>query len=178
MTLTKSSTMSFVWNQIKRGLSWLWHIFKRAGSWYVHLFKGRPWWVKILSALATLVVLFMLYLGAVDINAFGLFGKSPSIRPILNTRPAQASEVYSADSVMIGKYWSENRMPVTYDDVNPVFWHALIDTEDERFYRHIGIDFPAFFAALKDYIVSGDARGALSTPRDYWERFPAWPLSL
>ncbi|MBQ3630138.1 MAG: transglycosylase domain-containing protein [Prevotella sp.] len=152
--------MSFIWNQIKRGLSWLWNAFKRAGSWYVHLFKGRPWWAKILSALATLVVLFILYLGAVDINAFGLFGKSPSIRTILNTRPAQASEVYSADSVMIGKYWSENRMPVTYDDVNPVFWHALIDTEDERFYRHIGIDFPAFFAALKDYIVSGDARGA------------------
>ena len=152
--------MSLIWNKVKQLLSRLWSVLRSVLSWYVHLFKGRPWWVKILSTLASLVVLFLLYLGAVDINAFGLFGKSPSIRTILNTRPAQASEVYSADSVLIGKYWSENRMPVTYEDVNPVFWHALIDTEDERYYRHIGIDFPAFFAAAKDYIVHREARGA------------------
>jgi penicillin-binding protein 1A len=79
---------------------------------------------------------------------------------IINTRPAQASEIYSADSVMIGKYFSENRTPVTYDDVNPIFWNALIDTEDERFYHHFGIDFQAFGAALKDYVVHHDARGA------------------
>ena len=61
---------------------------------------------------------------------------------------------------MLGKFFSENRTPVKYEDVNPVFWEALIDTEDERFYKHYGVDVPAFFAAAKDYVMHHDARGA------------------
>ena len=49
---------------------------------------------------------------------------------------------------------------VKFEDVNPIFWEALIDTEDERFYHHFGVDFQAFGAALKDYVVHHDARGA------------------
>ena len=60
----------------------------------------------------------------------------------------------------MGKYFSENRTPVKYEDVNPVFWEALISTEDERFYHHFGIDFGGVAAAAKDYIVHHDARGA------------------
>ena len=128
--------------------------------WYACLFKGRPWYIKILSAIGSIVVFIILYLGAVDINFLGLFGKSPSMQTVKNTRPAQASEIYSADGVLIGKFFSENRTPVKYEDVTPVFWQALIDTEDERFYHHYGVDVPAFFAALKDYVVHHDARGA------------------
>lgn len=128
--------------------------------WYVHLFKGRPWYIKILSTLVSLIIFIILYLGAVDINFLGLFGKSPSMQTVKNTRPAQASEIYSADGVLIGKFFSENRTPVKYEDVAPVFWQALVDTEDERYYHHYGVDVPAFFAALKDYVVHHDARGA------------------
>ncbi len=138
----------------------LWGGVKKAARWYGSLFRGRPWYVKCLSAVASLIVAFLLYLGAVDINFLGLFGKSPSMTTILNARPAQASEIYSADSVMIGKFFSENRTPVVFDEVSEAFWQALIDTEDERFYRHMGIDFPAFAAALKDYVMHGEARGA------------------
>ena len=144
----------------RQGLSAVWRGMKKACSWYVHLYKGRPWYVKILSAIATLVLMIVLYLGAVDIDFLGLFGKSPSMHTIKSTRPAQASEIYSDDGVMIGKFFSENRTPVKYEDVNPVFWQALIDTEDERFYNHYGVDIPAFFAAAKDYVVHHDARGA------------------
>ena len=129
-------------------------------NWYVGIFKGRPWYIKVVSALASLVVFFILYLVAVDINFLWLFGKSPSMEMIKNKRPAQASEIYSADGQQIGKFFSENRTPVDYDEVNPVFWQALIDTEDERFYHHNGIDYTAFGAALKDYLLHHDARGA------------------
>ena len=135
-------------------------IFKSIINWYVGIFKGRPWYVKTVSGLASLVVFFILYLVAVDINFLWLFGKSPSMEMIKNKRPAQASEIYSADGQQIGKFFSENRTPVDYDEVNPVFWQALIDTEDERFYHHNGIDYTAFGAALKDYLLHHDARGA------------------
>jgi len=128
--------------------------------WYKNLYKGRPWYVKILVGLVSLVSAFFLYLGAVDTNFLWLFGKSPSMSTIKNKRPAEASIIYSADNVQIGKYFSENRTPVTYEEVNPVFWKALIDTEDERFYSHHGIDFTAFAAVAKEYILHRDARGA------------------
>ena len=138
----------------------VWHTISKTCGLYVKLFKGRPWYIKVLSTLGTLVVMFILYLGAVDTNFLWLFGKSPSMQTIKNKRPSQASEIYSADGVQIGKFFSENRTPVSYDDVNPVFWRALIDTEDERFYSHHGIDYTAFAAVLKDYILHHDARGA------------------
>ena len=122
--------------------------------------RTKTWYVKILASLLALILLFVVYLLAVDNNFLWLFGKSPSMQTVKNTRPAQASEIYSADSVLIGKFFSENRTPVSFDEVSPIFWRALIDTEDERFFRHFGIDFQAFFAALKDYLVHHDARGA------------------
>ena len=88
------------WLYCKKAFKWSIGIFK----WYIGIFKGRPWYIKLLSATASVIVAFILYLGAVDINFLGLFGKSPSMSTIINTRPAQASEIYSADSVMIGKY--------------------------------------------------------------------------
>ena len=141
---------------MKKIWSWI------AGIWpaYKSLYKGRPWYIKILSALVTLVVAFFLYLVAVDVNFLWLFGKSPSMSTIKNKRPAEASIIYSSDGKTIGKFFSENRTPVTYEEVNPVFWKALIDTEDERFYSHHGIDYTAFAAVAKEYILHRDARGA------------------
>ncbi len=133
---------------------------KAFGHWYVGLYKGRRWYVKTLSAIVSLIIAFILYLGMVDINFLWLFGKSPGFSQIKNPSTSEASEIYSADSVLIGKFFSENRTPVKYEDVNPVFWKALIDTEDERFYKHRGIDFYGMFAVLKDVIVSHEARGA------------------
>ena len=147
-------------NKLKPIIDFMKKALKGVFRWYVSIFKGRPWYIKLLSSLATFIVVVMLYLLAVDINLFWLFGKSPSMNTIVNTRPAQASEIYSADSVMIGKFFSENRTPVKFEDVNPIFWEALIDTEDERFYHHFGVDFQAFGAALKDYVIHHDARGA------------------
>ena len=136
------------------------HAPKKAWNWYKQLYQGKKWYTKGAVGIASLIVLFLLYLVMVDINFLWLFGKSPSMSNIMNPKTIQASELYSADGVQIGKYFSENRTPVKYEDVNPVFWKALIDTEDERFYQHFGIDFQGVIAAFKDYIVHHDARGA------------------
>ncbi len=129
-------------------------------SWYKNLYQGRRWYTKTAVAFVSLIVAFLLYLFLVDINFLWLFGKSPGLSSIMNPKTVQASELYSDDGQLIGKYFSENRTPVTYEEINPIFFRALIDTEDERFYKHFGIDFEAVFAALKDYVVHRDARGA------------------
>ena len=133
---------------------------RRCGAWYAGLYKGKKWYIKTLVAFVSFIVAFILYLVAVDINFLWLFGKSPGYSQIKNPVSSQASEIYSADGIMIGKYFNENRTPVKYEEVNPAFWKALVDTEDERFYKHNGIDIIGVFAAMKDAVVHHDARGA------------------
>ncbi len=133
---------------------------RRCGAWYAGLYKGKKWYIKTLVAFVSFIVAFILYLVAVDINFLWLFGKSPGYSQIKNPVSSQASEIYSADGIMIGKYFNENRTPVKYEEVNPAFWKALVDTEDERFYKHNGIDIIGVFAAIKDAVVHHDARGA------------------
>lgn len=147
-----------------KALLWLWHKMRewwhRFWSWYKGLYRGRPWYVKTLAVIGTMMSLFIIYLVMVATNFLWLFGSSPSLSEIMNPKTANASYVYSADGVLIGKYFSENRTPVRYEDVNPMFFQTLIDTEDERFYEHKGIDFQGLGAAVKDMVVHRKGRGA------------------
>lgn len=147
-------------HKIKSFFSRLWVKLRGVWPWYKSLYQGRPWYVKTGVALLSGLIALIIYLGAVDLNFLWLFGKSPGFAQIKNPNTSSASEIYSADGKLIGKYFNENRTPVKYEDVNPQFWKALIDTEDERFYRHIGIDFQGLFGAAKDALVGNDARGA------------------
>ena len=129
-------------------------------AWYKALYVGRKWYVKTTAVIGTLIVSFFLYLGAVDINLFWLFGKSPGWVDISEHKTNEASELYSADGVLLGKYFNQNRTPVKYEEVNPMFWRALIDTEDERFYDHWGIDPLGVLGAAKDAATGRGGRGA------------------
>ena len=155
----KNFVMKKYIENIKRLLSKVKQILKRFGHWYVHRFKGQPWWYKAIAGIISFVVFVILYFTAVNLNFLWLFGKSPTIHSIMHPETSEASELYSEDSMLIGKYFNENRTPVEYEEINPVFFKALIDTEDERFYSHHGIDFQGLFAAFKD-ILKGHARGA------------------
>ena len=146
--------------KIKDFLIWCMRKVKAFWPWYRNLYKGKAWYTKTLVGIASCIVAFFLYLGMVDTNFLWLFGKSPGFYTIMNPETHEASEIYSADGVMIGKYFNENRTPVKYEEVNPAFWKALIDTEDERFYSHHGIDYPGLIGAVKDAVMHHDARGA------------------
>lgn len=148
-------------NKIKNFFSRCSGITHNAWLWYKGLYHGRAWYVKTGVACLSLFIAFFLYLGAVDINFLWLFGKSPGyFSGIMHPQTSEASEIYSADGKLIGKYFNENRTPVKYEDVNPAFFHALVDTEDERFYKHLGIDPIGIFGAMKDAVLHHDGRGA------------------
>ncbi|WP_278856121.1 transglycosylase domain-containing protein [Leyella stercorea] len=146
--------------KVKPILIWCLKKVRAFFTWYRNLYRGRKWYTKTLIGIASCIVAFFLYLGAVDINFLWLFGKSPGFSAIKEAVTSEASEIYSDDGVLIGKYFNENRTPVEYEDVNPAFWKALIDTEDERFYKHHGIDYTGLVGAVKDAVLHHDARGA------------------
>ncbi|MGI6219003.1 MAG: transglycosylase domain-containing protein [Bacteroidaceae bacterium] len=128
-------------------------------KWYASTYRRGKWYQKALMLVCTLFVAFLLYLFMVDINFLWLFGKSPSMYAIAHPKQAEASVIYSADGKVLGHYFRENRIPVEYEEISPMLIQTLICTEDERFYKHFGIDFPGLLSATKD-IVQGNARGA------------------
>lgn len=143
---------------MKQGLKTFIAKLKKSWQAFKDLYRGK-WYKKVIMWIATSIVALILLLVAVDLNFLYLFGKSPGFNDIKNPVNNEASEIYSADSVLIGRYFSENRTPVSYREISPIIVQTLIDTEDERFYKHHGIDVKGLFAAAKD-IASGHARGA------------------
>lgn len=78
----------------------------------------------------------------------GVFGEMPSFEQLENPETNLATEVISADGETIGKYYQENRTPITYDDLPDEALEALIATEDVRYYKHSGIDIKGTLRAV------------------------------
>ncbi|WP_218779744.1 transglycosylase domain-containing protein [Hymenobacter crusticola] len=102
--------------------------------------------------------LFLLYPILVSTNFLFLFGKSPSLEELENPKVEQPSELYTADNVLIGTYFRENRSPVPYNQISPLLIKALIATEDVRYYKHSGIDPQAIVGSVYA-VLQGDKRG-------------------
>lgn len=114
---------------------------------------------RYLRILYTLFRVVALYLIAVELNFLWLFGYSPALNQLRKPPYAISSELYTADSILIGKYYKENRTPVSYESMAPVLVNALIATEDVRFYQHHGVDFYSLVSSLWS-TAQGDRRGA------------------
>src|SRR5438876_1044068 len=89
------------------------------------------------------------------------FGKLPTTDKLENPQEAQATEIYSSDGKLLGKYYNENRSPVEYENLSPNLVNALIATEDVRYREHAGIDFKGLTRAfIKPFFLQKSAGGA------------------
>ena len=111
-------------------------------------------WGSILLLLG-MVLLFGLF-GSVYI---GLFGRLPSKEALTNIKSDNASEIYSSDEKLIGKYFVKNRSSVDFNQIPKVAVNALIATEDSRFFEHEGIDFYSIPRVVIKTIILGDRSG-------------------
>ncbi len=118
----------------------------------------RRLWRIVLIGIGLLVV----YVLAVSINFLWLFGGMPNLKALENPESEVASEVYSDDQVLIGKYYTENRTPVEITQVSPNVISALMATEDARFVKHAGIDSRSIFRAVSG-VLTFDVSGGGST---------------
>ncbi len=94
----------------------------------------------------------------------GMFGKLPNQEALRNIDNFNASEVYSYDSVLIGKYYIENRTNATFENISPFIKDALIATEDVRFYQHHGVDKRSLARVIvKSILLQDESSGGGST---------------
>ena len=103
------------------------------------LSERMPRWRKGVKYLwitfgAGVAFVFLLFLGL-------SFSDLPRTAELEDQVPESASQIYAKDGSVLGRFYIENRVPVEFDDLNKNVVDALIATEDERFYRHSGIDF-------------------------------------
>lgn len=106
----------------------------------------------------TLLVVFVLSI------SIGLWGEIPSKKALSNFQYQVASEVFTADSVLIGKYYLNDRQPIAYEGFPEHLLQALVSIEDERFYEHSGVDFPSLFrVGIKTVLMGDESSGGGST---------------
>ena len=110
--------------------------------------KNKGGWLKYLWMLFALGVSLVALLFVLIAN--GVIGYLPEIEELQNPKNKFASEVYTSDGEIIGRYFygKDNRVAVSYDQISPNVINALISTEDVRFYEHSGIDFRALFRSI------------------------------
>ena len=89
--------------------------------------------------------------------SWGIFGSMPSFEDLENPDSNLATEIISADGVVIGKYFQKNRSQLKYSDLPKNLVQALVATEDARFYEHSGIDGRGTLRAISSLGTSGGA---------------------
>lgn len=72
----------------------------------------------------------------------GWIGYLPPIDELQNPRNKYATEIYSSDLQLLGRFFlsRQNRVGVHYSEISKNVVNALVATEDVRFYNHSGID--------------------------------------
>lgn len=93
----------------------------------------------------------------------GAFGSMPDSEELKGIETANATELYTADSVLLGKYYIENRTAIKLSNISPYVVTALLATEDKRFFLHSGIDFTSWLRAFKGIATSEQGLGGGST---------------
>lgn len=116
----------------------------------------RIFWITFASGVAAIFLLFFMI-------AQGWLGFMPTFEDLENPESLLASEVVSSDSVILGKYFMENRSFVNYEEFNPQLLNALIATEDVRFFEHSGIDIRGLFRVFKGILTADSKSGGGST---------------
>ncbi len=150
------------WPILKGKVKNYWDIIKEKSNKFWPSIKEtfkKKWYVIVLIAIVAPLLLIFLFFKAVEVNFLWLFGDSPSTEVLADPNTVEASEIYSDDGVLIGKYFTENRSSVGIFDISDELLITLVHTEDERFFEHHGVDYSALLGAFKDALL-GNARGA------------------
>ena len=107
---------------------------------------GYKKWIKFIwMGLLALVLGIALFFFAIS---QGFLGEMPEVSELENPDIYVASEIYSSDGVLLGKFEKEKTEPVTYKELPPHLVYALQAKEDERFKEHSGIDLKSVARAV------------------------------
>lgn len=114
----------------------------------------KVFWKIFGIGLAVVVLLFFLI-------SIGWIGYLPEIGELQNPINKSATEIYSSDAQLLGRYYKgrDNRVPINYNEIDKDIINALIATEDIRFYKHSGIDLRGLIRAVFGVLTRSNSGG-------------------
>ena len=103
------------------------------------------------------VIILLVILGLIGSGAaFGVYmairQNLPSIDKLEKFEPGTITYIYADNGEVIGEFALEKRIEIDYKDIPENMIHAIIATEDPRFYKHKGIDILGILRAVKEDI--------------------------
>jgi len=98
-------------------------------------------WVALIAVVLGIAALFFAV-------SQGFLGEMPDVKELENPDIYVASEIYSSDGQLLGKFEKEKTQPVTYKQLPPYLVYALQAKEDERFKEHSGVDLQSVARAV------------------------------
>ena len=133
-------------------------ILRRAWK-IIHFAYTKLWYISIPLSLILFACL-TLYQSVL----WGAWGPLPKQKELKQIKVPVASEIYSADELLMGKFYIQDRTQVSYQELHPDLVSALIATEDSRYYQHHGVDMYSLVRVVIRSILLGDeASGGGST---------------
>jgi len=109
-----------------------------------------------LAAVAIVLIAFSIFVWLVSSGSFGPIPGNEELSSIKNNL---ATEIYSEDGKVIGRYFLQQRTPTRYENISSEIIDALVATEDARFYSHNGVDYRSLLRVLVKTVILQDRSG-------------------
>ncbi len=98
--------------------------------------------IKTLARFSIRLFLFGIVLGVIGITALWLIiaPSLPSVESLREVRMQVPLRIYSSENLLITEVGEQRRVPVAIEDMPATLIDAVLAAEDDRFFRHPGID--------------------------------------
>lgn len=94
--------------------------------------------LKLVSKISLVLLVFLL--GAA-VGVYRYFARDlPSAARLENLEPSLKTQVFAADSSLVGEFYEQNRVLLALEDIPVHMRDAMIAVEDRKFYSHWGVD--------------------------------------
>ena len=109
-------------------------------------------------------------IGITILAALGIAGAYTFLAPSLPTTEAMRNvelavplRVYTRSGQLIAQIGEQRRIPVTYDEIPALVRQAFLAAEDDRFFRHHGVDYAGVLRAAAVNLFTGNRAQGAST---------------
>jgi penicillin-binding protein 1A len=117
--------------------------------------RGRPRNKALLAVMVALITVALAGLSAVG-YVVSIAATAPALSSIKPRPLVQTSQVFAADGTRLGFIaYDELRRPIPGDQIPQVLKDATVAIEDERFYKHKGVDYTGVIRAALENLSSG-----------------------
>src|SRR3989338_879573 len=79
----------------------------------------------------------------------------PNIQELNTVRLQVPLQIYTSDHQLMAAFGEKHRIPLTYNQIPKPLIEAVLATEDQRYFKHSGVDLPGLGRAAIQLLLTG-----------------------